>query len=371
MDATANLNIKSILMTADTIGGVWTYALALARSLRPYGITVHLATMGAPLAADQREQVLRLDNLQLFESSYRLEWMDDPWESVERAGEWLQLIEQRTEPDLVHLNGYAHAALAWSCPVVVVAHSCVLSWWRSVKEEDAPAAWDRYRSEVSNGLACADAVVAPSAAMLRELRSIYNPKLEGVVIPNACDAGQFAPGDKLPCIFSAGRIWDEAKNTRVLDRIADRLSWPVYIAGDAQHPDGRAYERGAARLLGRLPADAAREWYARASIYALIAKYEPFGLSILEAALSGCALVLGDIPSLRENWDGAALFVNPSDDNAVEQALEMLIADDELRSQLGGRARARALDFTPSRQAESYMALYRPLVRARRLKTCA
>ncbi len=33
----------------------------------------------------------------------------------------------------------------------------------------------------------------------------------------------------------------------------------------------------------------------------LPARYEPFGLSVLEAALSGCALVLGDIPSLRES----------------------------------------------------------------------
>ena len=50
----------------------------------------------------------------------------------------------------------------------------------------------------------------------------------------------------------------------------------------------------------------------RAAIYALPARYEPFGLSILEAALSGCALVIGDIPSLREIWADAALFV-PSD----------------------------------------------------------
>ena len=44
-----------------------------------------------------------------------------------------------------------------------------------------------------------------------------------------------------------------------------------------------------------------RPWFARAGIYALPAVYEPFGLSVLEAALSGCALVLGDIPSLARN----------------------------------------------------------------------
>ncbi|MEB3829625.1 glycosyltransferase [Phormidium sp. CCY1219] len=52
-------------------------------------------------------------------------------------------------------------------------------------------------------------------------------------------------------------------------------------------------------------------WYARAAIYAFPARYEPFGLSVLEAALSGCALVLGDIPRLREMWGDAAVFANP------------------------------------------------------------
>ena len=62
---------------------------------------------------------------------------------------------------------------------------------------------------------------------------------------------------------------------------------------------------------------------AEASIYALPARYEPFGLSALEAALSGCALVLGDIPSLREIWGPAAIYV-PADDKvgALRAALD-------------------------------------------------
>ena len=68
------------------------------------------------------------------------------------------------------------------------------------------------------------------------------------------------------------------------------------------HCSGRLTPPQMARVVSRAP-----------SIYALPARYEPFGLSVLEAALSGCALVLGDIPSLREIWDGAALFVDPDD----------------------------------------------------------
>ena len=37
---------RRILMTADTIGGVWSYALELAQGLARHGVEVALATMG-------------------------------------------------------------------------------------------------------------------------------------------------------------------------------------------------------------------------------------------------------------------------------------------------------------------------------------
>jgi glycogen synthase len=91
----------------------------------------------------------------------------------------------------------------------------------------------------------------------------------------------------------------------------------------------------------------------------LPARYEPFGLSALEAALSGCALVLGDIPSLREIWGDAAIFVSPDDATGFARALNNLIADPESRETLSGRARARALQFSPQRMGEEYLDAYR------------
>jgi len=124
---------RRVLLTADTVGGVWTYAVDLARGLSARGVEVALATMGAPLSDAQRETAERIPGLLVFESGFRLEWMEDPWRDVERAGDWLLGLEARFGPDLVHLNGYAHAALPWSAPKLVVAHSCVLSWWSAVK----------------------------------------------------------------------------------------------------------------------------------------------------------------------------------------------------------------------------------------------
>ena len=68
--------------------------------------------------------------------------------------------------------------------------------------------------------------------------------------------------------------------------------------------------------------------------------------------------MLGDIPSLRENWDGAALFVPPDDAGAWRTTLSCLIACDSRRDALGAAARRRALAFTRERMAARYAALY-------------
>ncbi len=346
--------VRRVLMTADTIGGVWTYALELARALAGFGVETTLAAMGGEPAPDQREEAR---GIELFAAPYRLEWMEDPWEDVAAAGRWLLEIERRVRPDVVHLNGYAHAALGWGAPVLVAAHSCVLSWWEAVKHEPALARWDRYRREVARGLAAADAIAAPTRAMMDCLRRHYGRLRAGRVIPNGRDPSRFHPAEKQPLIFSAGRMWDEAKNLAALDAAARRLPWPVFVAGET----GRA--AAGAHLLGRLSSACVAEWLSRAAIYALPALYEPFGLSALEAALSGCVLVLGDIPSLREVWGNAACFVPPEDSEALRRATSELIKHPGLRSRMAARARLRALEYTPRRMAAEYLSVYRDTVR--------
>jgi glycosyltransferase involved in cell wall biosynthesis len=104
----------------------------------------------------------------------------------------------------------------------------------------------------------------------------------------------------------------------------------------------------------------------RAAIYALPARYEPFGLSVLEAALAGCVLVLGDIPSLREVWGDAAVFVPPDDVDALVNALELMCREPGRRARFAACARVRALDYLPARMAARYLSAYVSLTRARK-----
>lgn len=353
-----------LLMTTDTLGGVFVYATELIAALQRSDVEVVLATQGAPLSDDQREALARLDNVTLYESDYRLEWMDDPWEDVQAAGQWLRWIAQREQPDLVHLNDYAQGVLAWEQPVLMVVHSCVYSWFRAVRGEEPDASWETYRRRVTDGLRGADLVIAPTAAMLASATATYGPFRASRVILNGCNQ-RHRDHSKAELILSAGRVWDEGKNIATLARVAGRLQWPVYVAGECRHPDGggRCDFQGA-QFLGRLAPDALADWYARAAIYALPARYEPFGLTPLEAALAGCALVLGDIASLREVWGEAALFVDPTDDAALVAALDRLALDPSLRTAMAARARRRAAQMTAERMARGYLQAYQQLLQS-------
>lgn len=352
-----------ILMTTDTVGGVWTYALELAGGLAQHDVVVHLATMGAPISSEQRNEAESVKGLVLHESDYKLEWMSDCWDDVEAAGEWLLELQAAILPDVVHLNGYAHGGLDWRAPVLMVGHSCVFSWWEAVRGGAPPDEWVKYRQEVLRGLHSADHIIAPTYAMLEQLNKHYGPLSNTSVIANGRSADLFRPLPKKHIIFSAGRLWDEAKNLALLDEAAPSLSWPVIVAGLNKHPDGGDVKCSNVRCLGTLPAREVALWLGEAAIYTLPARYEPFGLSILEAALSGCALVLGDIPSLREVWGEAALYVDPGNVTSLASAIESLIKDDALRARMADRAMNRARYYSVQRMAQHYLASYLYLMR--------
>ncbi|MGE0080522.1 MAG: glycosyltransferase family 4 protein [Thiohalomonadaceae bacterium] len=351
-----------VLMTADTMGGVWTYALRLAEAFAARGVETHIATMGECPRESQRREASLIPGLQLHESTFKLEWMHAPWHDVAAAGDWLLALEAELQPDVIHLNGYAHGALPWRAPHVVVGHSCVYSWWRAVHGTRPPLGYGRYEHAVRNGLAAARAVAAPSRAMLAALRTHYGPVPQGEVIHNGLPPLRTAPVAKEPFVLCVGRLWDEAKNVQTAVQAADRIRWPFFLAGSTQHPDGWERDLGRVEHLGVLPAATLAAWYARAAIFASPARYEPFGLSILEAAMNGCALVLSDIPSLRELWEDAALFVPPDDAEALAAAIERLSRNERLRTGYMQKARVAAGRYTLERCTDAYLALYRRLL---------
>jgi glycogen(starch) synthase len=362
-------NKLSVLMTTDTVGGIWTYCMELCKALEVFDVQFHLVTLGAPMQQWQRDEVSRLNHVKLYTSTYKLEWMSDPWKDVDTSSNWLLLLEQEIQPDVIHLNSYCYAALPFRAPKIVVAHSDVYSWWQAVKGTEIPADWNEFYTRAKEGIGSADLIIAPSKAMMQTILDNYLTLTSKKVIYNTRALSVTEKKEKEPFIFSAGRLWDEAKNIQLLVAAASMIQWQVKIAGDTRFQNINAEViTGSVQYLGKLASTDVIAHLVSASIYVLPAKYEPFGLSALEAALCGCALVLGDIPSLREIWGDAAVYVKTNDAAALAETVNRLIADEALRKYYQSKAKQRATLYSVETFATQYYDTYRTLLSKHQIK---
>ena len=353
-----------VLMTTDAVGGVWTYSTGLASEIAAMGLEVHLVTMGPPPQAEKRA-MLRDSRVRLIESPLALEWQDAGGDDMQNARHFLEDLEELIQPDIVHLNSFREAAFDWMAPVVVVAHSCVNSWGLACDDTEwlSEPKWLHYTRAVAAGLDKAQAWVAPSQTFRDVICDRYRPSSPGLVIRNGIAPTIPSAGSKRRLILAAGRMWDPAKNVSALASASKGLDWPVFVAGPGF--DSAAKDSGELTLIGNLSHICLRARMQRAAIFASPARYEPFGLSVLEAASAGCALVLSDIPTFRELWSGAALLVDPNSDQALHETLAGLCADDRERARLQVAARQRSERYSLAASADAYQALYRRLLASR------
>jgi glycogen(starch) synthase len=406
-----------VLITSDTVGGVWTYTQELVSGLAARGHRVTLVSFGKLPGADQATWLRNLANVDYRPTEYRLEWMEVAERDIEESRRYLEFLVREVQPDVLHFNQYCYGDIDVDVPRIVVAHSDVVSWWVAVhgSEPDDTPWMHRYREHVTNGLGASDMVLAPSQWMLDAVTRHYLAPSRGTVIYNGRSPELFDPDQvKEDYVLSVGRIWDEGKHVSLLLQTQNRNAptgtsqasvndfrsnsarseyhdsssegasqlspgrqpWvrmqndpspggttDIRIVGWTQEP-GRENKAlptcpPNVQLLGPKSQDELRHLYAEASLYAATSRYEPFGLSPLEAALSRCALVMNDIPVFHELWGDAATYFRKDDPADLSRTLNELRQTPDLRNRLANKAFLRACQkFTASRMVAEYESAY-------------
>lgn len=356
-----------ILMTTDTLGEVWLYSLNLARALEPFDVHIHLASMGAMPNKEQKEEIEALGNVTLYSSNWQLEWMHNPWDEVEAAGHWLKYLQSEIRPHLMHFNHYSLAALPWKSPVLLVGHGNLLSWWEAVHGVPAPEEYHIYRTKVSEGIQAASMVVASTASALEEFTRHYGPIARQQLIHHSIISPQANTRAKQPFILAAGNLDYETDYPDFCESLAAKaLSWPLLVIDEKQKTGEQQAYAPNLHWLGKLSRQAQADRLAAAAVYLHPVKYDPFGLRVLEAAHAGCAMVLADIPTLRELWQDAALFIAVADVTSAHQQVEALLQNKKQRQLLAQKAKVRARQYNAAVQGKHYFNLYRDLILAGR-----
>jgi glycogen(starch) synthase len=354
-----------VLMTTDTIGGVWTFTRELVRELLAGGDEVALVSFGREPSREQRAWCSRVhdefgDAFVYSGSPAPLEWMKDNERTYERGEQVLLDVANRFDPDVLHMNQYCFGRLELPIPRVITAHSDVLSWADACRPAglDDNTWLDRYCELVQEGLDGVDCVVAPTAWMMEALqehfavsspaRVVYN----GRTVPLAAHASH-----RFLRAVSVGRLWDEAKGLTTLLQVKSPM--PVMIAGEESFDRAAAPAQSRLQVLGMLDEQALFATFRGSSIYVAASRYEPFGLAALEAALCGCAVVARDIPSLREVWGEAAVYFGDAEE--LERLLAFFAEDRAALRQAQIAAMGHARRYTAETMADAYADIYRGL----------
>jgi glycogen synthase len=346
---------RRILMTTDVVGGVWDFCITLAGGLRAAGDEVVLLALGTP--TPEQSQTAARAGASLISASLKLEWMAESRGDVERTKALVRQIAQQMRADVVHANQFAAACVGVDVPVLLTIHSDVLSWRRwTLGDSSVPAEWRGYARLVSNGISQATDVVAVSHFVADEVTDLYGVRRPITVVHNGWPAPTPVSQDRQRTTVVAGRIWDAAKNVALVAEAA--RGWnhgPVYLAGETNHPDGgSAVVPKPLEPLGFLQQDALNALLSRACVYVSPARYDPFGLLPLQAALHGCQLLLSDIPSYREVWGETATYFRSNDAADLRRQWQHLL-DAPVRNAAYTRAREQ---LSVDRMVDCYQGIY-------------
>ncbi len=375
-----------VLVTADSLSGSWTYTRELVTGLVTRGVRVTLVSFGEIPMPEQTSWMDHLHGLDYRPTAFRLEWMQEAEEDLAESSAFLAALVRELRPDILHLNQFCYGNLPVDLPRVVMAHGDLITWKHAVhgqkygqvksdqvRHQDGSLNW--YRNTVTDGLAAADAVVAPSAWMLERISASYGRPRRGEVIYPGRNPIFFNPYvSKDDCVLAVGRLVDASKQVFLLTQ--QPYSVPVCIVG-AEHtvPMPRIpiradvkvdTEQTSVAIRGPQTEAQLRALYSRAAIYAATARYEPLGMAALEAAFSRCAIVANDIPSYREIWGDAALYFRTNDAASLADKIRLLNNDRPMRRAYAEMAYTRARErFTTKRMIDDCLQLYRSLVTAR------
>lgn len=371
------------------VGGLGRHVHALATALGDAGHDVvvvarHPAGTDAETHPTTLERVGPVRVLRVAEDPPHLEFVRDlvAWtlgigHAMLRAA--ATLLRDWT-PDVVHAHDWlvAHGAIALAdltgAPLVATLHATEAGrhgGWLSqpLNQQVHSVEWWLARR--------ADAVVTCSQAMRAEVSGLFDLDPDDLaVVHNGIDpVGWERPGagerGDAPMLLYLGRLeWEKGVHDLVAALPAIRRAHPgttLAVAGTGSCSDWLAERARAARvrrsvkLLGHVDDAVLRDLLARADAAVLPSRYEPFGITALEAAAAGAPLVASRAGGLGEVVvDGVTgLSFDPGDVPGLARAVIRCLDDPDAARTRADAARARLdTDFAWPAIADDTAAIY-------------
>ncbi|RDD31398.1 hypothetical protein CR161_12220 [Prosthecochloris sp. ZM] len=220
----------------------------------------------------------------------------------------------------------------------------------------------------------ADAVIVTTDAMKKSIvNRIPDSTNKITVLPNYVDTALFSPeaSRKEYDVIFIGRL-SEQKNIVALLEALTALDCSAMIIGSSSNAEKlqQQYPSPKIRWLGNVCNTRLPDYLNKAKIFILPSHYEGHPKTLIEAMACGCAVIGGDSPGINNVIrNGVNGVLSEKDAFALQNSIEQLLINQELRTQLGTRARSFALDhYSLDTIAEKEYRIIRNTVKQFRIK---
>jgi glycosyltransferase involved in cell wall biosynthesis len=363
-----------------------------ARKLRDFGIGTYLRNILIELS--------RLDR----DTEYVVLCRPDDVESGEVLGRNFRMVTETAAPysigeqfriplalaregvRLVHEPHYVLPPLI-QCRSVVTIHDCIHLMFPQYLP--SKLAYVYAKGSMWSATRKADRILTVSEASKRDILRFFGVRPEKVVVvPNAIDERFLEPANPErmdlvrqryqldhPFVLYVGNIKPHKNIERLIDAFGrarkhgpDNLK--LIIIGDeiSKYPALRQSVHKHkldkhVRFLGFQPMETLAAFYRQARAFVFPSLYEGFGLPPLEAMACGAPVVTSNVSSLPEVAGGAALLVDPYDEDSIAEGIVQAVGDETLRADLIRRGHERARSFSWPQSVKKIHQIYMEVAR--------
>lgn len=355
-------------------GGIESNVLGISEGLVDLGHEVLVLTSNIPKGADLEE----LSGIRILRSHALFSAFNDPFS----PGIFRNLMKE--DYDLIHVHlpdpfNSIYALLASKIrrkPLFVTYHADIIKdRWYHIPFK---AAYGLFSCQV---LASAKKIIATTPDYVKDSQIPKKFRDKVMIVPNFVDCGKYIPelsGDRIKrehslekkkVILFLGRLvpYKGVEHLlRAYKKVREKVSdAALIIAGSG--PLEEELKKQATKL--ELPdvliipvhEDDIPEYYAACDVFVLpsVTRQEAFGIVLLEAMSSGKPVISTNISGMPYVVGDAGIVVPPKDDEALAEAIVRILADNDLRIQMGRRARERVeKEFNKEYAAEKTLKVY-------------
>lgn len=184
-----------------------------------------------------------------------------------------------------------------------------------------------YKKSIEKILSKCKVVLPNSESELQRLQEDYSFSCKAIVVPNAVDVSLFTEvKNEKKDVVCVARI-EGRKNQLNLIKAIKQTDLNLTIIGKASPNHHDYYEackkeaNHQVEFIEHLTQNELVYFYKKAKIHAMVSWFETTGLSSLEAAACGCAIVISNKGDQMEYFEKDAFYADPADVDAIKDAI--------------------------------------------------